>query len=267
MSKAQTLVFHSFKGGTGKTTLVANISAILASRGFKVCLFDFDLYAPSMVSYFKKTPDRYVHELLAGTAEVSDVFVDMTNEIDVSGELFVGFSSPRKSDIQSIEGRQNSSWQLNALRRFIAVKEQLLKKDGFDYILIDTSPGIRYWSISALALADMLLVLMKTNDMDILGTKKMIEEIYDTITRSGSEKKLILNKVPGASPFVAWSGESALIDMQKDVEDTIGLPVLTSIPCYCDVQFNRHEYLSSIKLPDHPFAKRINNVVDLLLAS
>lgn len=54
MSKGKTLAFHPYKGGTGKTTLIANLAATYAMGGKRVCLLDFDLYAPSLVTYFRK---------------------------------------------------------------------------------------------------------------------------------------------------------------------------------------------------------------------
>jgi len=38
----KTIVVCSGKGGTGKTMFVANIGAMLAKRGHKVCVIDMD---------------------------------------------------------------------------------------------------------------------------------------------------------------------------------------------------------------------------------
>ncbi len=92
----RTLAFHSYKGGSGKTTLITNISALYAKNGFNVGLMDFDLYAPSLVSYFRKTPSAYLNDLLSGDAQISEVIVDVSSELGLKGKLLVGFSSPRK---------------------------------------------------------------------------------------------------------------------------------------------------------------------------
>ena len=55
----KTIALHSYKGGTGKTTLISNLAAIYAKSGFNVVLLDFDLYAPSLSSYFKKKPKTF----------------------------------------------------------------------------------------------------------------------------------------------------------------------------------------------------------------
>ena len=51
--------------------------------------------------------------------------------------------------------------------------------------IIDTSPGVRFWSINAFAIADILLLTLKMGDLDIDGTKKVVEEIYKSFTTSG----------------------------------------------------------------------------------
>ena len=102
MNLGKTLAFHSYKGGTGKTTLVTNLAAFFAKSGKRVCLLDFDLYAPSLTTYFRKTPTCYLNSLLSGEEEISDVLVDLSPELKLDGKLYVGFSSPRKEDINEI---------------------------------------------------------------------------------------------------------------------------------------------------------------------
>ena len=58
------------------------------------------------------------------------------------------------------------------------LREILMSEFGADYIIVDTSPGIRFWSINSLAIADTLLLTLKLNDLDIDGTRIVAEEIY-----------------------------------------------------------------------------------------
>jgi|SRR3990172_2492881 len=259
----KTLAFHSYKGGTGKTTLTANLAALYAMNGFKVCLLDFDLYAPSLSLYFRKKPSVYLNNLLRGDldkangeVDVSSVVTDLSSELELKGKLLVGFSSPSKEDVNEIEFQHDQKWQLKAIKRFQAFKNRLFEEHDIDYLLLDTSPGIRYWSINTLATASMLFLVMKVSDMDIEGTKKMINDIYDLLTRYGKSRYfLILNKVPGASPQNGFcSNEQA---WERELERELGTQVLGSIPCFCDIQFSRHEFLSAVKQPDHLFSKRL----------
>ena len=77
----KTFVFHSYKGGTGKTTLAANLAPLLARKGFRVFLLDLDVYAPSLQTYFEIEPDRWVNDFLTGDTELKDIIVDLTSVV------------------------------------------------------------------------------------------------------------------------------------------------------------------------------------------
>src|SRR5262245_55970409 len=46
------ITFYSYKGGTGRTMLLANVAWILASNGKRVLTIDWDLEAPGLHRYF-----------------------------------------------------------------------------------------------------------------------------------------------------------------------------------------------------------------------
>ncbi|TFH13197.1 hypothetical protein E4H04_12385 [Candidatus Bathyarchaeota archaeon] len=263
MDARKVIAFHSYKGGTGKTTCITNLAALYASQGKKICLMDFDIYAPSLTSYFNADPQYHIHDLLSGKAGIDDVLVDYTKKLKLDGELHIAFASPAKEDIHSIEINYDNNFQIKSLKQFLAVKKQLLQREGFDYIFIDTSPGIRYWSINALAATDILFLMLKINNMDINGTKQMITEIYDSLTRFGLNTHLILNKVPGASPLNSYN-PNLFNDVQNEIETLLDLPVFLSIPCYCDIQFNRDEFLWALYKPQHPFSETLREIPTLL---
>ncbi len=268
LAPQKTVAFHSYKGGTGKTTIISNIAALYANLGKKVCLIDLDVYAPSLYAYFKKSPSIWLNDVLSGEARIEDCLVDVSEELGLPGRLALALASPSKEDIYNFETRQDRKWQLAALRRFLAIKETLFSKFSFDYVFLDTSPGIHYWSINALVAADILILMSKYMDMDIEGTRKMVGNIYDALTRFGSKSFLLLNRVEG-SGFTFQDGEPVALygadtsrakKIEEEVTMSVGLPVLSSIPCYCDIQFNPHEFLFALKNPSHPFAKELQSI-------
>jgi len=264
MGLLKTVAFHSYKGGTGKTTLISNIAALYAKNGFKVALLDFDLYAPSLSSYFKKKPSVFINDLLSGQAKISDVVYDLTSELGLNGKFLVGFSSSRKEDVNEIDMKHDSKWQIEAVKRFIKAKQELNSQFKIDYLFLDTSPGIRYWSINTLATSDYIFLLLKDSDMDIEGTRKMIIDIYDSLSRYGAKYYAILNKVPGETV----KEESMQIKDEKawisELERVVGADVVGSIPCFCDIQFSRHEFLFSIRQPSHPFSTRLEKIAETI---
>ena len=266
LTARKALAFHSYKGGTGKTTIAANLAAFYAKIGMRICLLDCDLYAPSLTTYFRKTPESYINSLLAGEAEISDILVDVSSELGLKGKLLLGFSSPKKEDIHEIEIKHDMKWQLAALKRFLGAKKELFSEHKIDYVFLDTSPGIRYWSVNCIAAADFLCLMMRISNMDVVGTKKMIKDVYESLTKFGSKCFIILNKVPGASPikkFQEKANERML--WEKDIEKEIGIKVTGSIPCFCDVQFNKHEFLSVINQPKHNFSKSLRVIANKII--
>jgi len=207
------------------------------------------------------------------------------------------------------------------LKRFILLREQLISSYDSDYIIIDTSPGIRYWSINALAVADILFLTLKMGDLDIEGTKKIVDEIYTSFTKFGTRSFLLLNRVSGycvPHTLPQYSGGSEThatgqfsdsdvfstfellpkgtryksiptrnvktesgsgghlglnanissqmpashTDLSKMLSEELRMNVISSVPCYCDIQFVRKEFLTALQFPEHPFAIKIQELIN-----
>jgi cellulose biosynthesis protein BcsQ len=213
-----------------------------------------------------------------------------------NGKLMACFSNSKREEIYKLEsgGKQEHS-KMQLLRKFILLREQLLSSHDADYIIIDTSPGIRYWSINALAVADILFLTLKMDELDIEGTKTIAQEIYSSFTRHGTKSYLLLNRVAGyCTPHGMSLNESmeesasrnsvtniqnvgsSTIQMPKEQDQSdiinmlskeIKMDVISSIPCYCDIQFNKREYLTVLEYPHHPFAHKINSLIENLKAA
>lgn len=308
------IAFHSYKGGTGKTTLAANLAALLAKNGHRVFLLDFDVYAPSLQSYFEADPKKWINDFLFEDAELNEVVMDFTPLIDEllhsnkgnnqikdkeRGQLWVGFSSRKKEGIYKMDGwspamGKQSTSKMQLLRRFILLTELLNSEYQADYIIIDTSPGIRYWSLNALAVADTLLLTLKMGDLDIDGTTTLVAEIYGSFTKFGTKSFLLWNRVAGyCIPHNAADVNTTTASLQTEASENLVPPVIhesslltkqqttktkmkdfltsktemkviASIPCYCDIQFSTREFLTVLEHPHHPFTKQFEQLVQAL---
>lgn len=283
----QCIAFHSYKGGTGKTTIASNLAVLLAAKGSSVALIDVDVYAPSLQAYFEHTPSKWLNDFLSDNATLQEVMIEMTsvvsNSLEISslldsikGKLWVAYSNPQKEAIYSLEaGKTTNTPPIQLLRRFIKLREDLITEYDCDYIIMDTSPGIRYWSINSLAIADILLLTLKFGDLDIEGTQKMANEIYKSFTQFGAKSYLLLNKVAGyCIPISAATGtaspdsgenhlENALVQDVSDYDSLsrqVNMDLISAIPCYCDIQFKRKEFLTVLKYPTHPFTTQLNHL-------
>jgi hypothetical protein len=247
-------------------------------------------------------PKKWINDYLYSDADIGEVMQDLTPKVsninlenkeirstttttsprnskdDVKGKLWIGFSNAKKEEIYKLEGGADTT-RKQFLRRFILLREQLITNYDADYIVIDTSPGIRYWSINALAVADILFLTLKAGDLDIEGTKKMAEEIYSSFIKFGTKSFLLLNRVSGycaPSPLIVrpegTSNKSVastfIIETPEDTDEMLArevrMKIMSSIPCYCDIQFLRKEFLTALKYPAHPFAKKIESLTDSL---
>jgi MinD-like ATPase involved in chromosome partitioning or flagellar assembly len=47
------ITFYSYKGGTGRSMILANVAWILASNGKRVLILDWDLEAPGLHHYLR----------------------------------------------------------------------------------------------------------------------------------------------------------------------------------------------------------------------
>jgi chromosome partitioning protein len=288
----QCIAFHSYKGGTGKTTIACNLAAMLSLKGYNVSLLDLDVNAPSLPAYFDYAPNKWINDLLIENSDLNEIMVDMTptltkyaaDRTKKIGKLLVGFSNPQKEEIYKLEGAiKTANANIQILRRFVQLREDLMSDYESDYVILDTSPGIRYWSINSLAVADILFLTLKFGDLDIEGTIKMANDIYGSFTKFGSKSFLLLNLVSGyciprtylqGSHSTNKSNSSVLAEgtpiqiqtFEKELgsdtflSDQTKMELISAIPCYCDIQFQKKEFLTVLQYPDHPFAKQLEQL-------
>ena len=280
------IAFHSYKGGTGKSTISSNISVLLVQRGYNVLLIDMDVYAPTLQTYFSQEPNYWINNFLFNTAEFESVIYDLTRKIsqlsstkDLKkewGKLFVSFSNSSKEEITKLDGAlRNDASKLELLRKFILIKEEMAYEKNIDYIIIDTSPGIRYWSINSLAIADMILLSLKMDSVAIEGTKKMANEIYSAFTKLGTKSFLLFNRAAGyclppnliqETSYAPEANYALVLNEQSNITEKfkkdVEMEIIGNIPCYCDIQFDNKEFLTVLKHPYHPFTHLLNDLVN-----
>lgn len=276
---------HSYKGGTGKSTIASNISALLALRGNNVLLIDMDVYAPTLQTYFDKDPEKWINDFLFNASDFDDVIYNVNSVFDQfissqsgnraqRGKFYVSFSNSSKNEITKLDNalRDNVS-KIELLRKFIKIKEMASKQD-IDYIILDTSTGIRYWSINSLAIADVIILFLKMDEIDVECTGRMVTEIYDVLTNHGTRSFLLLNRIAGFChtsndavkfqadytnlPKLFYEQSERITRLRKEMD----MEIISSIPCYCDIQFDSREFLTVLKNPTHEFSLEMNKLAD-----
>jgi chromosome partitioning protein len=280
----KTIAFHSYKGGTGKTTIAANLSTLLVSKGYNVLLVDMDVYAPSLHVYFNFKPEKWMNNYLLDDLEFTDViydFTDIVNDFYTStlsgnkvGLFSIVFSNPKKEEITSLDFQNRDSSKSQMLKKMLYLREKTAPDVIYDYIILDTSPGIRPWSINALAIADVIILSLKMDHIDIEGTKQMADDVYKSFINFGAKSYLLLNRIAGyCTPSNLNKGliskpgrfEFTLLEQSEtmiELENYLKMDVVSTIPCYCDIQFERQEFVTVLKYPNHPFVGKMNELVN-----
>lgn len=247
------IAVHSYKGGTGKTSLSVNLAATYARRGKKVCLMDLDFRAPSLHAIFKEqSSDYWLNDYLNGVCEIDKVLVDASNDYGNGGKLVVGLANPSTEAIRDMTAKDRK-WEMKALGRLLSLRSSLLGDGDFDCIIFDTSPGLQYSSINAIVTADVVLVVTSLDASDITGSQRMTSELYDLF-----EKKtgILVNKV--IADFLSSEKERKKFDSY--IKGVHRLPILATIPCFCEVLRAAGDFIFSEEKPDHPFTETIDKL-------
>ena len=252
----KTLAFHSYKGGTGKTSLVVNLGAIYAKQGLNVCMLDFDFRAPSLNVLFKGRPEFWLNDYLEDKCGIIDTLVDQSDRFKLPGNLWVGFANPSLEALKDIMSKDRK-WEVKALTKTLAGKKEILQEKEIDYLIYDTSPGAQYSSINALAGADLVSLVMKADEFDLEGTKELAKGVYEAL---GRKSGIVLNKIPLEQVAAAGGKEK----FGRQIEDEIGLPLVGMIPCMCELMAFVGKSIYAIDKPDHTFTRSVNEIAESL---
>jgi hypothetical protein len=103
-------------------------------------------------------------------------------------------------------------------------------------------------------------------DKEFIETMKEpleIQQLVHDLLKSATYEILILFST--ANSFYRAKKENILgLLKESDVNDriskTVGMEVISAIPCYCDIQFSRKEFLTVLKHPNHPFTDQIEHL-------
>jgi septum site-determining protein MinD len=240
------IAVHSYKGGTGKTSMSVNLAASFAKAGKKVCVFDLDFRAPSLFAILKaQNVEYWFNDYLNNSCEINSALIDMSSKIPGNGKFYTCLANPSTEAIRDISSKDRK-WEMRALGRLLALRESLIRDQKFDYLVFDTSPGLQYSSINAIVAADLVVVATTGDRSDVDGTKRMLAELYNLF-----EKKtgLVLNKV------LDPSATSRKAEMSAKIKSEYQVPLLGIVPCFCEVLRAEGNFIFVQDKPDHPFTK------------
>lgn len=243
------VAIHSFRGGTGKSNVTANIATILASWGQRVGIIDTDLQSPGIHILFSLDQDKLSYTLndyLWKDCEINDAAYDVTPAQLASalndGKIFLAPGSFRAEDITRIV---NEGYDMERLSGGI---HDLGDRLNLDYVLIDTHPGLNQETLLAMALADLLVFILRPDSQDFQGTAVTI----DVARQLGIPD--ILTVVNRVLPALDISQVKAL------VEKTFQVPVAGILPNCDDLMLLASRGLFVLNHPKHPFTEELEAI-------
>ncbi len=244
------LVIHSYRGGTGKSTTTANLAVMLALYGKKIATVDLDLTSPGLhviyqvsQSQMKATLNDYIY----GKAPLEDAVIDITNQLGLPrGKIYFLGASMRPDEIAKLMKQGYHE------RFFSEIAKQLYEAFDIDYVIFDTHPGLNEDTLLAIISSDISLMLMRMDKQDITGT-------YVTTQILRKFKKtsyVVLNMVP---PQIAER-----MEILGEVSQFLGIPVIGLIPFYNEILQHRSKGVFILYHPRHPYTSRIKDITDFI---
>ncbi len=212
-TSAKVIVVTSGKGGVGKTTSSAAISAGLASRGHKTVVIDFDIGLRNL-DLVMGCERRVIYDfvnVINGDANISQALI---KDKRVDNLFILPASQTRDKDALTQEG----------VEKILDV----LRKD-FEYIVCDSPAGIERGALMALYFADEAVVVTNPEVSSVRDSDRILGVLSSKSRRAEQNLEPIKEHllVTRFSDARVKRGEMLGID---DVLDILSIPLIGVIP-------------------------------------
>ncbi len=247
------VTIHSFRGGTGKTNISGNIASLLAKIGLKVGLIDTDIQSPGIHVLFgldEKSIQKTLNDYVWGNIKIEEAAHDVTHTLGdgAEGQLFLVPSSIKASDVAKIlrEGYNHAKLGDGF--------NELVDALGLDFLIIDTHPGCNDATLLAMALSDVLGLILRPDQQDYQGTGVTMRIAQSLEV---PQVKMIVNKSPAL-----FNPEM----VKNKVEAAYSSQVAAVIPHSDQMLALSSAAVYSIKYPDDDLTKQFKLVTKALVA-
>ena len=248
------IALHSYRGGTGKTTIAANMAAVMASRGHRVGLVDTDVQSPGAHVLFGVDLENTNHCLghyLANECQIEEAARDLTGRVERragDGALFLVPSNIRADRIMDVVGRRYDVALLNEGFR------RLVRAHRLDVLILDTHPGLSQETMVALALADVVAVVTRPDAQEFHGARISAATAR---TMSCPRLTLVINMLPA---------DGAEGEVRDRLRGSCRVDVAADLPYCPDVAAMASAGVLALEEPDHRMADRFGLVSTALLS-
>jgi septum site-determining protein MinD len=250
---AKIISIHSFRGGTGKSNMAANVATLLAAAGQRIGVVDTDIQSPGIHVLFgmnQETMSRSINDYLWGRCEIAAAAYDVTASLDegLAGRVFLIPSSSNPSDIARVMHDGYDVALLNDGFR------NLIRDLELDALIIDTHPGLNEETLLSIAVCEALAIVMRPDQQDYEGTSVAV-----SVARKLSVPRMVLvvNNTPTAFDFA---------DVKERVETTYECEVAAVLPHSEELMILSSQGIFALRYPDHAVTALYRQVATCLMA-
>jgi MinD-like ATPase involved in chromosome partitioning or flagellar assembly len=249
---AKIVSVHSFRGGTGKSNLTANLAATAAAQGLRVGIVDTDIQSPGIHVIFgleEKQINRALNDYLWGNCAIEDTAYSLAlpQLAGKGGAVYLIPSSIKAGEIARVLREGYDVGLLND--GFQALIDRL----RLDVLFIDTHPGLNEETLLSLAISDVLVLILRPDRQDFQGTAVTVE-----VARKLQVPQLLLvvNKALPSMDFPS---------LRQRVADTYNATVAGVFPECEEMLELASSGVFCLHYPDHPFTREVQRVARLVL--
>ena len=177
----KTISITSGKGGVGKTTTVSNLAYQLSQEGSRVLVLDGDLGMANIDIMFGSRAQHSIHDVLSGKKMLQEVIHPLRPNID----LIPGGSGVYGLHQMSIQQRYSLLQQVSDL------------DTAYDYMLIDTAPGIDENVLHLNSAAQQIVILVTPDPSSLTDAYALIKVLNQ---KRGETKFSIVSNQVGSEP-------------------------------------------------------------------
>ncbi len=250
----QIVSIHSYRGGTGKSNLSANLAATAALRGKRVGVIDTDIQSPGLHVLFGLNNESILkgtlNDYLWGRCNIEQVAYDVTHLIHNGGGKGHLYIVPSSMSGEKIAAVLREGYDVELLQDGLY---DLADSLALDYIFVDTHPGLNEETLLSIGVSDTLVLILRSDQQDFLGTAVVLE-----IARNLSvpEILLVVNKA---------LVESDLAALRRSVEDNYQQPVAGILPLSTEMMRLGSEGLFCLRYQNHALTAELHKIIDRLL--
>ncbi len=243
------IAIHSFRGGTGKSNLTANLAVAIAQQGNRVAVVDTDLQSPGIHALFdtdRNITKNTLNDYLWNRSSISNTACNLSSHLGIEGKgrVFLIPSSINADEIARIEYEGYNVSLLNSGFR------RLIEELELDYLFIDTHPGLSRETLLSIAISDQLIVILRPDRQDFQGTAVTVDVARQLKVRN---MMLVINKTPINMDF--WA-------LQQKVEKTYKIPVAGVLPLSEDMVQLGSCGVFCLQYPNHPLTGILKQIAE-----